>query len=304
MIKLFFDPTLLESPKSETYWAYNQIDTVERPEYSRYIISRNNLITESSLEESDFVFIPYKWDGNHNFTHGELCKKAVAANKKIIAFFNDDHEGYIGMPNSSSFYLFRTSTSMKTRKENEIVMPAFSEEFSFQPPNHKAIKHQVVSFCGNIQDPHRYPIFLELERQANLVKNFIYRNGFWAPEIVDKRLAKKHFIDNLLRGLFGVCIRGKGNFSYRLYETLALGRIPIIINTDLQLPLKQSVDWGKHAIIVEKTDIPQLNQKIQNFLADVDPVEVCLSNKQLYDEYFSPCGLLKHFNLYLQESKV
>ena len=41
---------------------------------------------------------------------------------------------------------------------------------------------------------------------------------------------------NLRDNCFNVCMRGAGNFSYRLYETMMMGRIPIIINSDQVFP--------------------------------------------------------------------
>ena len=63
------------------------------------------------------------------------------------------------------------------------------------------------------------------------------------------------FYENMVSSDYIVCVRGGGNFSVRLYETLAMGRIPIFINTDCLLPLNKSIDWKKHVVWIEREDI-------------------------------------------------
>ena len=46
------------------------------------------------------------------------------------------------------------------------------------------------------------------------------------------RFSSKYTNDNL----YGLCVRGFGNFSFRLGETLMMGRIPILIDTECILP--------------------------------------------------------------------
>jgi hypothetical protein len=43
-----------------------------------------------------------------------------------------------------------------------------------------------------------------------------------------------------------ICPRGIENFSFRVYEALKYGRIPVIIDTEMVLPTE--IDWGQVAI--------------------------------------------------------
>lgn len=300
MYKIYYHvPERDPDVKSETYWAHDT--TQEKIEYKRFIDKKKEFLTFTDVEMADYVMLPFKWSNAINQSSVHTILEAKKHNKKIIAFFNDDYDGNIVTP-SKNFYLFRTSTYASKIKPNEIIMPAFCEEFEFIKPTEKAIRNNVIGFCGNVRDPYRYPIFSEIEKNYNLCKNFVYRNGFWAPEISDKTIARKEFVANVRSGLFGICIRGNGNFSYRLYETLALGRIPIIINSDLKLPLQKVVDWQRQAIICEPHEISTLHTRIEQYVKKLNVLDICYENKHIYDEYFSPYGLIKHLELYLRES--
>lgn len=57
------------------------------------------------------------------------------------------------------------------------------------------------------------------------------------------------FADHLQRTTYELCPRGCENFSFRLFETLRFGRVPVIIDTDMVLP--SVIDWEKIAVIVD-----------------------------------------------------
>lgn len=57
------------------------------------------------------------------------------------------------------------------------------------------------------------------------------------------------FADHLQRATYELCPRGCENFSFRLFETLRFGRVPVILDTDMVLP--SVIDWKKIAVIIE-----------------------------------------------------
>ena len=63
------------------------------------------------------------------------------------------------------------------------------------------------------------------------------------------------FFTNIENNLYTVCIRGAGNFSVRLYETLMMGRIPVVIASDAKLPLENYINWEKHLVITNSENI-------------------------------------------------
>ncbi len=56
------------------------------------------------------------------------------------------------------------------------------------------------------------------------------------------------YIDHLERNTYILCPRGAENYSFRIYETLNRGRIPVIIDTDIVLP--KELDWDRLSIRV------------------------------------------------------
>jgi hypothetical protein len=64
------------------------------------------------------------------------------------------------------------------------------------------------------------------------------------------------FYKNIKNSLYGLCVRGGGNFSFRLGEVLMMGRIPILIDTDCILPFPDLIPYDTNfiRIPIEKID--------------------------------------------------
>lgn len=73
-------------------------------------------------------------------------------------------------------------------------------------------------------------------------------------ELIEKKelkasaVEKEEYREHLLRSTYVVCPRGTENYSFRIYEALNYGRIPVIIDTDVVLP--DVIDWRRLAVIV------------------------------------------------------
>jgi len=49
--------------------------------------------------------------------------------------------------------------------------------------------------------------------------------------------------------------------SYRLYEALCCGRIPVFIDTDCVLPYDFMIDWKKYFVWVDQSELPLIAEK-------------------------------------------
>lgn len=68
----------------------------------------------------------------------------------------------------------------------------------------------------------------------------------------------KTYMEELKNCIYSLCPRGIGNFSYRVYETMACGRIPIIIHDDCDestLPSLYEIKWSDFAYLIDCKDL-------------------------------------------------
>lgn len=109
---------------------------------------------------------------------------------------------------------------------------------------------------------------LSVIKKSNLLEdNFIERKAYRAgvTNLKDRERTTKEFYDNIKNNEYTVCVRGAGNFSVRLYETLAMGRIPILVNTDCLYPLEETIPWKEHVVWVDEKEIDKLPLIIEKF---------------------------------------
>jgi Exostosin family len=106
-----------------------------------------------------------------------------------------------------------------------------------------------------------------LQRSKLLKTNFILRNNYrgGVQNELEKQESTKDFYNNIFNNAYTFCMRGVGNFSVRFYETLAVGRIPILMDTDCKLPLDNLIDWNKHCVILDEKSKASFEEQILNF---------------------------------------
>ncbi|WP_296703177.1 exostosin family protein, partial [Algoriphagus sp.] len=84
-----------------------------------------------------------------------------------------------------------------------------------------------------------------LENSKILQTDFLLRSHYKAGAITkeEKDKVEKEFYSNIDSNLFTLCLRGMGNYSVRFYQTLAMGRIPVLIDTDSKLPFENRIPY-------------------------------------------------------------
>lgn len=243
--------------------------------FTKLFYSGKCLINSTDIENCDYRVVPFKYNEVDDRIN-KIILEANKHNKPLISFYCDDNAEKLSL--DSNITLYRTSLYRSKQYSNERVFPAlipdqFCENYTCD---------NSVSFCGQLTQL-RFDV-IERIKYMNIKTDFIVRSGFWAPEISSKVKAKHEFNSNLLRSRYALCVRGVGNFSYRLYEALSFGRIPILIDTDTALPFSKIIDWNEHIIFIKKEEIELLPEIIKNDTRDM------AKNRELWERYFSVEG--------------
>lgn len=154
---------------------------------------------------------------------------------------------------------------------------------------------------------HRAGLLRSLESSNKVQCNFIYRNDYRAGAITPEAKTKTslEYYENIRNTDYVLCVRGTGNFSVRLYETLMMGRIPIFVNTDCLLPFEDYIDWKSHVVWVDWKDRHRIAEKVYDFhngLTEGAFKTLQLKNRQLWKETLSLNSMM-HFIKDMTETK-
>ena len=138
-----------------------------------------------------------------------------------------------------------------------------------------------------------------LSKSNSIETNFVVRDKYRAGLKANSQNgdAVREFFQNIYDSDYVVCLRGYGNWSVRLYETLASGRIPIFVDTDCVLPFDFAVDWKKYCVWIDKKDVSRIARIVAAFHARLLPrdfLELQRSCRRLWEERLSLDGFMSH----------
>jgi hypothetical protein len=246
--------------------------------------------TKSNFDECDYVVsskIPYG-SIDSQYIQDVLLSYANSKKPTIVFLFSDFNEPF-HIP--QNVLLFRSGMYKSKRNTNEHIIPFIyvqddlKGEIGFSPLSKKGV-NPTVGFCGTLTShPCRIQHLNTLKMSPSIKTKLILRGDYWAGKPHDKQVVDK-FIKNIQETYFTLCSRGAGNWSARFYQVLYLGRIPIVVNTDMMLPLEDKINWRDVIVYCESdTEIPT---RINEFWQKKDIVQAQMRCKEIYEGYLAP----------------
>lgn len=103
---------------------------------------------------------------------------------------------------------------------------------------------------------------------------------------------RARYIKRLGDSDFSLCPRGTGISSVRIFESMAMDSIPVIIADGYKKPLADTLRWDDFSITVKESDIPQIGSLL-NSLSEKDIGELRANCRNVYQEWFSNDNLHK-----------
>lgn len=146
----------------------------------------------------------------------------------------------------------------------------------------------------------RAKVLQHFELSDLVISNFIKRHKYRAGVKTGKDIhpTTTEFYNNLKESAYVVCVRGGGNFSVRFFEALAMGRIPVLIDTDSSLPMLHEIPWKEHIVWVEYENRHRASEIVNHFhreLTEAEFVNLQNKNRSLWEDKLTLGGFFKQF---------
>lgn len=101
------------------------------------------------------------------------------------------------------------------------------------------------------------------------------------------------FENMMNRSIFALCPRGFGKTSFRMYEAIQMGCIPVYIYDDPWLPYKHQINWEDFSVLCHVYDLPYLSDILHSY--SEEKIEKMQSElKKKYSQYFTLEGVYKN----------
>lgn len=222
----------------------------------------------------------------------KYLKEQYQRNKKeiVIIFIVDDYDKKIWSYKNQ--IIIRTSLNRSTMQFNEFVLPYIWECASvpFFPLSKTSLP--IVGFCG-LPSKYRINLIEKIKQTKKIENNFILRESFWAGDPHNIQVVSE-FDENIKNSHFVICNRGNGNFSMRFYQTLAFGRIPLLLNTDTVLPFENIINYND--IIIMGNNENEIIQKILYWWKTKNIIEIQKKCAHVFETYFKTSNYAKHLH--------
>ena len=262
--------------------------------------SSNPMIEERCFEyfnenadkiDTDCIYIPIQWTAFHLLNdYGKNLQPLIEYYNAVLDQLPDEKfftvvqwDGGTLIP-LDNCRIFACSGSFSSPIGNNSTYEPVPLLCDPHPVSIKEPKKYKAAFAGRLTHDLRRRMFEVLDGTEGFM---LHDPGGVA--ISDKDV--NHFRDITSDSIFGLCPRGYGPTSFRTYETIQMGAIPIIIGDEFWLPFRDIIDWNKLSVMVDENQMHHI-PGIVNQLIDSGKYKSMLEyGKFCYDNYFSNNGI-------------
>jgi hypothetical protein len=144
-------------------------------------------------------------------------------------------------------------------------------------------KDITCSFVGSLPPNHELRSSLYTHLQ-NIPEYYFSTPRWWTPTIPQDKF--NEFINITQRSWFSLAPRGYGLQSFRFFEILQLGSIPVFVYDEEWFPFNNFVDWSTFSICVHQKDIPNIPKILKSYDYD-HKMELLKTGYSVYKNFFT-----------------
>lgn len=146
-------------------------------------------------------------------------------------------------------------------------------------------------FASFVGSRNTHPIRMDMCNHLSGKEGYEICAGNWSSEVPMDNFEK--FLDITCSSKFGLAPRGYGKSSFRLYEILQLGTVPVYISDVHYLPWTDELDWNDFCVPVNEDEIKDIDTILKS-IDDVEYNRLLENGRKVYKEYFSLEGMFRN----------
>jgi hypothetical protein len=259
-----------------------------------YQFDPNLINIVESPEDADFFIFPYLLEEfietwgifETNQFINSLPYFKNNESKHVFMTYHDNN-----MPFYNNAVFFRTSINKFMKDINAFAIPYAVEDFAeFVHIDSSQIKYHTcfAGFVGSSEI--RVPLVESIKKKSHLSSylNPIDRfYGFLDADIMSE--TREIFIDSMAHSWTALCPKGKGENTYRFFEAMSMGRIPILISDNCLLPYEDEIDYASFMLRLSENDISNAGSIILDWVSGQTAetlIAKCNKSRHIWENYF------------------
>ncbi len=247
-----------------------------------------NYFKENNQINSEYTYIPIQWTnylvnndyGNNIDNLINFCNNQINRTKKYFTIVQYAGGPLVELHNTKIFSMGGTFSTKIPKTSSVIPLPLLYEPFL--APKENKEKQFIGSYIGRSTHKLRTEMVSKLQSNSNFyVQNLDYMDANILEQDADK------FKQLISESYFSLCPRGYGPTSFRLYESIKSGTVPVYISDEHFLPYKEEMNWSDFSLILKPRHLNKLAKILNNEISS-GGYEKLYSNLQLVkDSYFN-----------------
>ena len=250
-------------------------------------------------DEADFLLFPYYLDplldrGGYHQALRFVTKLAHYRRRprRHVVFVDHDLDIRLNLPVVS----FRASLDERRRDHGAHTIPLLVDDWAkFSHFDLDKVRFD-VSFCGYAGSSEvRFGLLKSLiETRGNLRCLIrVFAKFHWHVPREDRLESRQQYIDSLRDSLLVLCPGGTGHNSLRFFETMSMGRIPVLVSDHCALPFEEAIDYDSFLLRIDEAQASQAGRIINDWLAAQSRqqlLEKARKARSVWEMYFSRAG--------------
>jgi Exostosin family len=178
----------------------------------------------------------------------------------------------------------RKSRVDRTRHRTFCYLGSLNQFLELRPPKGDGSEDIFFSFQGSLSSRPRAQLFdTKFDRKDIFIEKVA---PIWGSQIFGTQFddMKKRYVDMIARSKFVLCPRGNGTSSFRLFEVMQCGRVPVII-ADSWVP-PEGVDWKSCSVRVQELDIPRIPSILEEYESSWAEMASCA--RRVWEDHYCP----------------
>lgn len=158
-------------------------------------------------------------------------------------------------------------------------------------PQELITQKEKTIFASFVGSRNTHPIRMDMCKHLSGKDGYQISAGNWSTSVPMENFKK--FIDITCSSKFALAPRGYGKQSFRLYEILQLGTVPVYVSDVHYIPWSDELDWNDFCVPVNEDEIEQIDDILKS-INDVEYNKLLRNGRKVYEEYFTLEGMFKN----------
>jgi hypothetical protein len=256
-------------------WEKGSISRIERLINKNPELNRFNIVNNTGDAELVVVLESCIFKTQRNIREFEKMLALNEGNRRLCTLnYEDSPPGFLpGLYSSLEAFKFDPSIHISWP---HLVLP--NEQINEADADEELPVTMLFTFSGSCSNPVRREIF-DLYKSCPGKYKVKEVKKWYNHDLAEK----KSYIDDIRQSKFVLCPKGIASYSHRITETLALGKVPVVVADDW-VPF--SIPQKDYFIRVKEKDLPNLVQLLEE---KEEKYEKLKTNAiHIYKKYFNP----------------